>query len=75
MRTLSGGGYRFNQPAGIAVDGTHIWITNPHGNSVTEIDAADGALIRTLSGGSYRFSTPSGIGRIRHAYLDHQYLR
>jgi hypothetical protein len=44
------------------VDGAHIWITNPHGNSMTEIDSADGALIRTLSGGSYRFSTPSGIG-------------
>jgi hypothetical protein len=30
--------YGFNVPVGIAFDGTHLWVTNWRGNSVTEID-------------------------------------
>jgi hypothetical protein len=33
----SGGSYGFNVPWGMAFDGTHLWVTNFAGNSVTEI--------------------------------------
>jgi hypothetical protein len=36
VRTLSGGSYGFDGPAGIAIDGASIWVTNQQGNSVTE---------------------------------------
>ena len=35
--TLSGGGYGFHYPYGVAFDGRHLWITNNSGNSVTGI--------------------------------------
>jgi len=37
VRTLSGGSYGFSYPDGVAFDGSHIWVTNPTGNSVTEV--------------------------------------
>jgi hypothetical protein len=37
VRTLSGATYGFNDPYGIAADGTHIWVANSHGASVTEL--------------------------------------
>jgi outer membrane lipoprotein-sorting protein len=65
---LRGGNYGFNfnsgvpgENTGIAFDGTHLWITNAFGNSVTEVNASDGSWVRTLSGGSYGFSAPMGI--------------
>ena len=39
VRTLSGDSYRFNNPLAIAVDGTHVWVANANGNSVTELPA------------------------------------
>jgi hypothetical protein len=57
----SGGSYAFNGPTGAAYDGTHIWVTNAGGNSVTEFDAGNGAFVRTLSGGSYGFDAPTGV--------------
>ena len=45
-----GGSYGFNGPFGIAFDGRHIWVTDQAGNSVTEINASNGALVRTVSG-------------------------
>jgi DNA-binding beta-propeller fold protein YncE len=48
----SGGSYAFYGPYGVAFDGTHIWVTNYGGNSVTELNAADGSWVQTLSGGS-----------------------
>ena len=35
--------YGFNEPARIAVDGTHIWVPNSGGDSVTELNASDGS--------------------------------
>jgi len=57
---LSGGGYGFSEPSGIALDRAHMWITNGSG-SVTEVNASDGSWIRTLSGSRYRFDIPWGI--------------
>jgi len=36
-RVLAGGRYGFNAPDAVASDGTHIWIANISGNSVTEL--------------------------------------
>jgi DNA-binding beta-propeller fold protein YncE len=53
--------YGFNLPFEIAVDSDHVWVTNGNGNSVTELDAGSGALVRTLPAGGYGFSRPVGI--------------
>jgi hypothetical protein len=50
---FSGGSYGFNDPNAIAFDGTHLWVTNDLGSSVTELNASDGSWVRTVSGGSY----------------------
>jgi hypothetical protein len=42
-------------PEGIAVAGPTVWITNGVNNSVAELDASDGHLIRTLSGARNSF--------------------
>jgi len=39
MQNYSASGYGFNQPFGVAFDGSHIWVTNSNGNSVTDIPA------------------------------------
>ena len=31
------------------VDGTHVWVANDDGNSVTELNASNGSLVRVLS--------------------------
>ncbi|MGH2977777.1 MAG: YncE family protein, partial [Gaiellaceae bacterium] len=61
VRTLSGGSFGFSFPEGVAFDGSHIWVANATGNSVTEMNTSDGSLVRTLSGGSYRFNDPLGV--------------
>jgi hypothetical protein len=49
IRTLSGSKYQFNDPAGIAADGTDVWVTNlDYGRWVIELNASDGSVIRTL---------------------------
>jgi len=58
---LRGGSFGFSGPQAIAFDGSHLWITNANGNSVTEISASDGSWVRTLSGGNYGFSGPQAI--------------
>jgi DNA-binding beta-propeller fold protein YncE len=51
----SGNPYHFSNPSSIAFDGTHVWVANWGGNSVTELDASNGAWDQTLSAGSYGF--------------------
>ena len=58
---LAGENYSFGRPYAIADDGTHVWVVNNSGNSVTELDASDGSLVRNLNGASYSFSYPVGI--------------
>ena len=38
-------------------DGTHVWVANFGGNSVTEINASTGAVVRTIAVGS----RPDGV--------------
>jgi hypothetical protein len=40
IRVLTGPRYKFNWPAGIAADGTRIWVINNGGSSVTEFPAS-----------------------------------
>ena len=37
VQALSGGSYGFSYPSGVAFDGSHIWVANYNGNSVTEV--------------------------------------
>jgi streptogramin lyase len=53
-------GYRFSQPAAITNDGANLFVANG-GNSVTEMRASNGQLIRVISGAKYRFVDPVAI--------------
>jgi hypothetical protein len=60
-RVYSDASYGFSSPNRIADDGMHVWVTNPPGNSVTELNASDGSLIRILAGAGYGLAGPVGI--------------
>jgi DNA-binding beta-propeller fold protein YncE len=57
----AGSSYGFSTPKAVASDGTHIWVANSSGDSVTELNASSGTPLRTISGNSYQFSGPSAI--------------
>lgn len=57
IRTLQGSRYHFDHPNELTSDGSHIWVANYGGNTVTELDAGNGGFLRAISG----FSTPAGI--------------
>ena len=38
-----------NGPRGIAFDGTNLWVANSADNTVTELRASDGAVVRTVA--------------------------
>ncbi len=72
LRSVSGSRYELRYPAGIAVDGNHVWVTDdpqtgngqmpaPGDGTVTELDARTGGLVRVLAGPSYRFDFPGAI--------------
>ena len=66
VRTVSGGGDGLDDPTAIAVDGTHLWVTNEGGGSVaggsvTELNAADGSLVQVVSGTDHDFNAPAAI--------------
>ena len=48
MMCNTNGPYDFNNPEAAAVAGSNLWIVNEGGNSLTEMDADSGALIRTV---------------------------
>ena len=58
---LSASSYAFKSPAEIAFDGSHLWIANAIGNSVTEVNASNGSLVRVLTDHSYGFNGPFGV--------------
>jgi hypothetical protein len=61
QRVYSGGSYGFNTPIAVASDGTHVWVANDGGNSVTELNASNGSWVRTPSGGRYGFNNPQAV--------------
>jgi hypothetical protein len=56
---------KFNWPTAIESSGGHVWVANSgrmySGDSITELNASDGSLVRILSSRAYNFSGPSGI--------------
>jgi hypothetical protein len=77
IRVLSSPGYQFDQPNGIAVGGSHVWVTNgatqqqpttpdgATGNSVTEIAAASGSVVRVISGPKYQINYAFSVAILR----------
>jgi hypothetical protein len=49
MMCNTNGPYDFNDPQGVAVAGSKLWVANKGGNSLTEMDSDSGNLIRTVS--------------------------
>ena len=58
---LNSADYGFSNVVAIASDGSHVWVVNTSGDSVTEIDGQDGSLVQLLSGGRYAFNQPTAI--------------
>jgi DNA-binding beta-propeller fold protein YncE len=54
-------GGAFDQPQSVTSDGTHVWVANLVGNSVTELSASTGALIKVIRGSICGFSEVEGI--------------
>ena len=46
LRTINVG----NFPTDVYSDGTHVWVDNQADNTVTELNASDGAFVRTIGG-------------------------
>jgi DNA-binding beta-propeller fold protein YncE len=38
-----------------------VWVSDNEGDSVTELNAATGALVKVIRGSSYRFNGPAGV--------------
>ena len=76
-RVISGSKYRFAQSVAIASDGRHVWVANsadgsPPGStdSVTELNASTGDLVRVLSGPKYHLNRPQAIASDgRHVWV------
>jgi|GEM_PF-2474773 len=49
VRQLDGSSYRFNDPSQIAISSGRVWVANSASDSVIEIQAATGKLIRVIS--------------------------
>jgi outer membrane protein assembly factor BamB len=68
IKLLGGPRYRFESPSAMAVSGPDLFVTNggtgnagTAGASVTEINAATGAVVRVIVGRQYRFDYPDVI--------------
>ncbi len=54
-------GWGFEAPTDIVVDGADLWVASWFANSLTEVSASSGHLVRQLSGARYRLDTPYGM--------------
>ncbi len=64
LRIISAHSYHLMDPIAFAVNGPDLWILNATGNSLTEIVAATGALVRTVTNQPYgpvRFDSPTAL--------------
>jgi hypothetical protein len=59
--TVIPGDSTFNKPVAVSSDGTHVWVVNQGTNSLSELDAATGALVQVISGPSYGFAQPDSV--------------
>jgi hypothetical protein len=51
----------FAEPIAIAVDHSHVWVANVFGNSVTELNARTGSVIRVIDAQADDFVTPIAL--------------
>jgi outer membrane protein assembly factor BamB len=51
----------FAEPVAIAESGSHVWVANVFGNSVTELNAATGSVIRVIDAPADDFATPIAL--------------
>jgi hypothetical protein len=51
----------FDQPFGMAVIGSHLWVANGGGNSVTEINTLDGSVVRIVRSSADHLEEPTDI--------------
>ena len=54
-------GWGFEAPEGISSDGTHVWVANYGGDSVTELNAATGTLVKVITSAGCRFNQPAAV--------------
>ena len=54
---LSGTRYGFDAPNQVVFDGTHLWVANSGGSTLTEVNPSDGSVVQVLSG----FAGPQGM--------------
>jgi YVTN family beta-propeller protein len=57
-------GYGLDSPTAAAVSGSHVFVANQAGDSVTVIDAVTGAHVATVSGPSFGFDRPAGLAAV-----------
>lgn len=55
------GSHGFYLPQDLALDGDMIWLTNPHVNLVSELNASTGQTVRVISAAKYAQRQPYGI--------------
>jgi hypothetical protein len=66
VTTVTSSAAEFNDSDGIAISGNDVWVTNTDarqltGNSITELNASTGAVVRVLNAAKYQFKGPWGI--------------
>jgi hypothetical protein len=60
----------FEDPDALAVAGSHVWVVNLAGNSVTELEANTGKLIRVINAKADDFHHPDGIAVLgQHVWI------
>ena len=52
---------RFDGPQALAVSGSDLFVADLNGDSVTEVSASTGALVRVILGSSYKFDNPDAL--------------
>jgi DNA-binding beta-propeller fold protein YncE len=50
VKTLSGSSFGFDCPYAVTSDGTHVWVANEAGNSVSDVDVATGKSLGVITG-------------------------
>jgi hypothetical protein len=61
-------------PTAVSSDGTDVWVANLNGNSVTELDASTGALVKVIDATKDKFDGPSAISSDRtHVWVANEY--
>src|ERR1035437_883053 len=51
----------FDVPVSVALSGTHVWVANFSGNSVTELNESNGSRVRVINAKADGFIAPNGV--------------